>query len=188
MDLIIPRSRWSQDLNLSCFLDRGETFFSDSAATRPRRLLLMEPPSHESHSCDLAMPPPPLVNILPTLLSDKKFPAKWIVGERRQHIYDDEHRFVKKEQSWERRRGDLKAQHFFGLNERNNNKKKKTRLWIMYSCWVCKTEQKAKVSITSSANFLNHQISPFFSFVIIHRGAPTRRHKENDLSTLIYLL
>lgn len=59
-----------------------------------------------------------------------------------------------------RREGDLKAQHFFGLDDKNHGVKEeeeeekegeKTHLGIMYSCWVCKTQRGKEVSVTSSA-------------------------------------
>lgn len=54
----------------------------------------------------------------------------------------------------------MKAQHFFGLDDKNHGVKEeeeeekegeKTHLGIMYSCWVCKTQRGKEVSVTSSA-------------------------------------
>lgn len=76
------------------------------------------------------------------------------------------------------KRGDLKAQHFFGLDEKTmewKKWKKTTKKHIFGLCILAgfAKQSKKEVSITSSADFLNHQICSFFSFLIIHRGALT---------------
>lgn len=88
-----------------------------------------------------------LTNVLPTLLSDKvscKVNLRWSAGGifRTTSIgsqsREEERGFESTALLW------IGWENHGGERERGEEKKKKTHLWIMYSCWVCKTERKKK--------------------------------------------